>query len=100
MAHARLDAPKATVITHLGVPAVVAALVPEMEIEGQYVNICSITACSILSSREGGGGNNPGNNLHVSGLSHRVDTRELEQAFAKVGRVCPHAYSTLDNIIN
>jgi len=35
----------------------------------------------------GEGGQNPGNNLHVSGLSHRVDTRELEQAFAKVGRV-------------
>ncbi|PSR72076.1 hypothetical protein PHLCEN_2v12057 [Hermanssonia centrifuga] len=35
----------------------------------------------------GEGGNNPGNNLHVSGLSHRVDTRDLEQAFAKVGRV-------------
>ncbi|KAI0778868.1 hypothetical protein BD413DRAFT_512422 [Trametes elegans] len=34
-----------------------------------------------------GGGNNPGNNLHVSGLSHKVDTRDLEQAFAKVGRV-------------
>lgn len=35
----------------------------------------------------GDGGQNPGNNLHVSGLSHKVDTRELEQAFAKVGRV-------------
>ncbi|RDX46794.1 RNA-binding domain-containing protein [Lentinus brumalis] len=34
-----------------------------------------------------GGGNNPGNNLHVSGLSHKVDTRDLEAAFAKVGRV-------------
>ncbi|RPD64647.1 RNA-binding domain-containing protein [Lentinus tigrinus ALCF2SS1-7] len=34
-----------------------------------------------------GGGNNPGNNLHVSGLSHKVDTRDLESAFAKVGRV-------------
>lgn len=33
------------------------------------------------------GGSNPGNNLHVSGLSSRVDTRDLEQAFAKVGRV-------------
>lgn len=32
-------------------------------------------------------GTNPGNNLHVSGLSHRVDTRDLEAAFAKVGRV-------------
>ncbi|KAH7926872.1 RNA-binding domain-containing protein [Leucogyrophana mollusca] len=36
---------------------------------------------------EGGGGHNPGNNLHVSSLSHRVDTRDLEQAFAKIGRV-------------
>ncbi|KIP04932.1 hypothetical protein PHLGIDRAFT_176971 [Phlebiopsis gigantea 11061_1 CR5-6] len=34
-----------------------------------------------------GAGSNPGNNLHVSGLSHRVDTRDLEQAFAKIGRV-------------
>ncbi|KAG6891635.1 hypothetical protein C0992_001321 [Termitomyces sp. T32_za158] len=30
---------------------------------------------------------NPGNNLHVSGLNHRVDTRALEAAFAKIGRV-------------
>ncbi|KAJ3841452.1 hypothetical protein EV361DRAFT_756576, partial [Lentinula raphanica] len=30
---------------------------------------------------------NPGNNLHVSGLSHKVDSRDLESAFAKVGRV-------------
>ncbi|OJA19272.1 hypothetical protein AZE42_04496 [Rhizopogon vesiculosus] len=34
-----------------------------------------------------GGGHNPGNNLHVSNLSHRVDTRHLEEAFAHVGRV-------------
>ncbi|KAH7911616.1 hypothetical protein BJ138DRAFT_896299 [Hygrophoropsis aurantiaca] len=41
-----------------------------------------------FSSRGGdGGGHNPGNNLHVSSLSHRVDTRDLEQAFAKIGRV-------------
>jgi transformer-2 protein len=32
-------------------------------------------------------GQNPGNNLHVSGLSSRVDTRDLEAAFAKIGRV-------------
>ncbi|KAF8736861.1 hypothetical protein AX14_013793 [Amanita brunnescens Koide BX004] len=32
-------------------------------------------------------GQNPGNNLHVSGLSHKVDTRDLEATFAKVGRV-------------
>ncbi|CAL1694737.1 unnamed protein product [Somion occarium] len=41
-------------------------------------------------AREGGrgdGNNNPGNNLHVSSLSKSVDTRDLEQAFAKVGRV-------------
>ena len=31
-------------------------------------------------------GQNPGNNLHVSGLSSRVDTRDLEAAFAKIGR--------------
>jgi hypothetical protein len=39
--------------------------------------------------RRGGdsGGHNPGNNLHVSNLSHRVDTRDLEAAFAKIGRV-------------
>lgn len=35
----------------------------------------------------GDSGNNPGNNLHVSGLSNRVDTRDLEQAFVKIGRV-------------
>ncbi|GLB43728.1 putative related to transformer-2 protein homolog [Lyophyllum shimeji] len=39
------------------------------------------------AAREGERGNNPGNNLHVSGLSHRVDTRDLEAAFAKIGRV-------------
>jgi len=37
--------------------------------------------------REGERGVNPGNNLHVSGLSHRVDTRDLEAAFLKIGRV-------------
>lgn len=37
--------------------------------------------------RDGERGLNPGNNLHVTGLSHKVDTRDLEAAFAKVGRV-------------
>lgn len=32
-------------------------------------------------------GVNPGNNLHVSGLTHRVDNRDLEAAFSKTGRV-------------
>ncbi|KAF5366579.1 hypothetical protein D9758_008933 [Tetrapyrgos nigripes] len=31
--------------------------------------------------------NNPGNNLHVSSLSYKVDSRDLESAFAKIGRV-------------
>ncbi|KAF8323767.1 hypothetical protein DL93DRAFT_2049482, partial [Clavulina sp. PMI_390] len=30
---------------------------------------------------------NPGNNLHVSGLSHKVDNRELEELFSKHGKV-------------
>jgi transformer-2 protein len=38
-------------------------------------------------SRASDGSQNPGNNLHVSGLSHKVDTRDLEAAFAKIGRV-------------
>ncbi|KAF8602336.1 RNA-binding domain-containing protein, partial [Ceratobasidium sp. AG-I] len=30
---------------------------------------------------------NPGNNLHVSGLSSRVDNRMLEESFGKYGKV-------------
>ncbi|KAG9042654.1 hypothetical protein FS837_010593 [Tulasnella sp. UAMH 9824] len=37
--------------------------------------------------RGDGVSNNPGNNLHVSGLSSRVDNRELEAAFSKFGKV-------------
>ncbi|GAA5846869.1 hypothetical protein JCM3766R1_004680 [Sporobolomyces carnicolor] len=45
--------------------------------------------------REGGdrgrgenrGENNPGNNLHVSGLSSRVEERDLEEVFGKYGRI-------------
>ncbi|KAF8916644.1 hypothetical protein CPB85DRAFT_1431964 [Mucidula mucida] len=33
------------------------------------------------------GNQNPGNNLHVSGLARKVDMRDLEEAFSKVGRV-------------
>ncbi|GAA6046791.1 hypothetical protein JCM3770_005645 [Rhodotorula araucariae] len=32
-------------------------------------------------------GNNPGNNLHVSGLSLRVEERDLEELFGKYGRI-------------
>ena len=49
-------------------------------------------------SRRGDVAGNPGNNLHVSGLSHKVDTRELEQAFAKVGRVSA-LLGTINNLL-
>jgi len=35
----------------------------------------------------GDGNHNPGNNLHVTGLSLKVDQRDLEAAFSKCGRV-------------
>ncbi len=41
----------------------------------------------VLARSRSDGGQNPGNNLHVSGLSLKVDMRELETAFAKIGRV-------------
>jgi transformer-2 protein len=53
---------------------------------------CVSILFSLLSSQynnflaRGEAGQNPGNNLHVSGLSSRVDTRDLEAAFAKIGR--------------
>lgn len=43
--------------------------------------------CSSYCYYRDGGGNNPGNNLHVSGLAHKIDNRELEEAFAKFGKV-------------
>ncbi|KAJ4482341.1 hypothetical protein J3R30DRAFT_3656413 [Lentinula aciculospora] len=39
------------------------------------------------SRRDGAQDNNPGNNLHVSGLPSKIDDRELEAMFAKVGRI-------------
>ncbi|KAL0064089.1 hypothetical protein AAF712_008949 [Marasmius tenuissimus] len=39
------------------------------------------------SRGDDGESNNPGNNLHVSGLSNKVDSRDLEAAFTKIGRV-------------
>jgi len=38
-------------------------------------------------NRRGEVGANPGNNLHVSGLGHKIDNRDLEAAFGKFGRV-------------
>ena len=45
------------------------------------------------------GGQNPGNNLHVSSLSHRVDSRDLENHFAAIGRVrhCSFVCSPVTN---
>ncbi|KAG8905389.1 hypothetical protein FRB99_009002 [Tulasnella sp. 403] len=42
-------------------------------------------------SGRGDSGVNPGNNLHVSGLSSRVDNRDLEVAFGKYGKVAKAA---------
>jgi len=39
------------------------------------------------NSDRDGGNHNPGNNLHVSGLSTKVDNKDLEAAFSKCGRV-------------
>ncbi|GAA5838982.1 hypothetical protein JCM11251_007845 [Rhodosporidiobolus azoricus] len=39
------------------------------------------------SDNRGGDQGNPGNNLHVSGLSTRVEERDLEDAFSKHGRI-------------
>ena len=53
---------------------------------------CAFTLFTLFSSQyinfpvRGEAGQNPGNNLHISGLSSRVDTRDLEAAFAKIGR--------------
>lgn len=38
--------------------------------------------------QEGSEQPNPGNNLHVSGLNNRVEARDLEEHFSKVGKVC------------
>ncbi|KAJ7263599.1 hypothetical protein B0H12DRAFT_1230894 [Mycena haematopus] len=38
-------------------------------------------------ARDGEKGHNPGNNLHVSNLGRKIDTRDLEAAFAQIGRV-------------
>ena len=42
--------------------------------------------CGVDRGRSDGGAN-PGNNLHVSGLSGSVEERDLEDAFSKYGRV-------------
>ena len=48
-----------------------------------------LTWLHILAYRPpgGGGGDNPGNNLHVSSLAISIDERALETHFAKYGEV-------------
>jgi hypothetical protein len=56
---------------------------------GLYTHLILLgTSADLLLHRGGeGGGVNPGNNLHVSGLSSRVDNRDLEALFSKHGKV-------------
>jgi hypothetical protein len=56
-------------------------------IEGAYPHYLFTSLVFNEPCSRDGGGQNPGNNLHVSGLSSRVDTRDLEAAFTKIGRV-------------
>lgn len=78
----------ATVATVLlVVPAGAAARRAVAMTEGKLMSWFVVRPLNYAFSRGGEAGTNPGNNLHVSGLSSRVDTRDLEQAFAKVGRV-------------
>ena len=75
-----------TVVTDLGAQAGVEALGPKGKVNGGEFCHATFELCRSYVSRS-----NPGNNLHVSGLNHRVDTRALEAAFAKIGRVCCNA---------
>lgn len=67
--------------------------------------VCSLTSalhvliCFLLNRRREPAAQNPGNNLHVSGLSTKVDTRDLESAFAKIGRVS-NSYIVTMTILN
>jgi hypothetical protein len=65
----------------VGAPDVVMAMT-----EGMHLSSLFLSQYNNFPVR-GEVGQNPGNNLHVSGLSTRVDTRDLEAAFAKIGRV-------------
>lgn len=55
--------------------------------EGKSIQHSCIRYITLMYGSRGDGSQNPGNNLHVSGLSLKIDNRELEALFAKVGRV-------------
>jgi hypothetical protein len=62
-----------------------------------HVHHANMKSCYVSRRGRPDGGTNPGNNLHVSGLHHKVDNNELESIFAKVGRVSfPSSYHILD----
>ena len=65
---------------------------------GECGGYCPSLAYSRESSSRGSspGGQNPGNNLHVSSLSHRVDSRDLENHFAAIGRVSHRSLSCVE----
>ncbi len=75
----------------VGLPLVEGILLVDLAVAGARVDnlksadFVSAVVLALISVRNGS--TNPGNNLHVSSLSHKVDTRDLEQAFAKIGRV-------------
>lgn len=58
-----------------------------------FLQSFSARSLTAISSRNDGS-TNPGNNLHVSGLSSRVDNRSLEELFAKYGRVRATCYTS------
>jgi len=61
------------------------------ECSGCYLRLAH--SCESFSRGSSPGGQNPGNNLHVSSLSHRVDSRDLENHFAAIGRVRHRSFS-------
>lgn len=50
-------------------------------------HIVNVVRNAVPQSRGPEQGNNPGNNLHVSGLSSKVDNKDLELLFGKFGKV-------------
>lgn len=49
-----------------------------------YRLVCMIYGCRSPSSDV----ENPGNNLYVTGLSHRISKKDLERHFSSEGKVC------------
>jgi RNA recognition motif-containing protein len=54
--------------------------------KGSHSRLPNLSYSNLLLKRSDGA-HNPGNNLHVSGLSNKIDQRDLEAVFSKFGRV-------------